>query len=232
VGVLPALVALWVRRAVPEPKIWTERVHKDHVPFRTLLRPEIRRNGLIATAMNACSMFGYWGLFTWIPAFLSLPVEQGGRGLGLMATTTWLLVMGAGKWFGYASYGVFADRFGRRRSYAAYLFFAALLVPVYGMTTSPSALLMLGPLVAFFGTGYFSGFGTIASELFPTEIRATAMGISYNIGRGFSAAAPFIVGALAGTYGLGPAFILQAGAFMLAAILALFLPETKDRELE
>lgn len=231
VGVLPALVAVWVRRSVAEPEIWTERADKGRVPFKILLRPDLRRNGLIATAMNACSMFGYWGLFTWIPAYLSLPVAQGGRGLGLMATTTWLLVMGVGKWFGYASYGVFADHFGRRRAYSAYLLIAALLVPLYGSTTDASLLLILGPLVAFFGTGYFSGFGTIASELFPTEIRATAMGLTYNIGRGFSAAAPFIVGSLAQTYGLGPAFLLQGGAFLLAALLALFLPETKGRAL-
>jgi MFS family permease len=146
-----------------------------------------------------------------------------------MATTTWLLVMGVGKWFGYASYGVFADQLGRKRTYASYLFVASLLVPLYGMTTSASALLALGPLVAFFGTGYFSGFGTIASELFPTEVRATAMGISYNVGRVAAAAAPLIVGSLAGTYGLGPAFLLQAGAFLLAAILSLALPETKGK---
>jgi MFS family permease len=86
--------------------------------------------------------------------------------------------------------------------------------------------------VAFFGTGYFSGFGAIASELFPTEVRATAMGLSYNLGRGLSAAAPFVVGLLAGRYGLGSAFFLQAGAFLAAALLALALPETKGKALD
>ena len=231
IGVLPALVAVWVRRSVPEPELWVERAAKT-VSLKVLLRPDLRRNGLIATTMNAFAMFGYWGLFTWIPAYLSLPVEQGGRGLGLMATTTWLLVMGVGKWFGYASYGVLADQLGRKRTYAGYLFVASLLVPLYGMTSSASVLLALGPLVAFFGTGYFSGFGTIASELFPTEVRATAMGISYNVGRIAAAAAPLIVGSLAGTYGLGPAFLLQAGAFLMAAILSLALPETKGKILD
>jgi MFS family permease len=182
--------------------------------------------------MNACAMFGYWGLFTWIPAYLSLPVEQGGRGLDLMKTTTWLLLMGVGKWFGYTLFGFAADTVGRRRSYVVYLVAAAVLVPLYGATTSPTWLLVLGPLVAFFGTGYFSGFSAIASELFPTEVRATAMGLSYNIGRGFSAIAPAVVGALANTYGLGTAFFLQAAAFFAAALLALALPETKGRRLE
>jgi MFS family permease len=232
IGILPAIVAVWIRRSVPEPELWVERSAKNHVPVKVLLRPDLLRNGLLATVMNAFAMFGYWGLFTWIPAYLSLPVEQGGRGLGLMATTTWLLVMGVGKWFGYASYGVFADQLGRKRTYASYLFVASLLVPLYGMTSSATMLLALGPLVAFFGTGYFSGFGTIAAELFPTEVRATAMGISYNIGRVAAAAAPWIVGRLAATYGLGPAFMLQAGAFLIAAILSLGLPETKGKILD
>ena len=181
--------------------------------------------------MNACGMFGYWGLFTWIPAYLSLPVEQGGRGLDLMKTTAWLLIMGIGKWLGYALFGFFADAAGRRRSYVTYLLVAAALVPLYGIARTPLWLLVLGPFVAFFGTGFFSGFSALASELFPTEIRATAMGLSYNIGRGLSAAAPALVGLLANRYGLGSAFFLQAAAFFAAAMLALALPETKGRQL-
>jgi len=182
--------------------------------------------------MNACGMFGYWGLFTWIPAYLSLPVAQGGRGLDLFQTTTWLIVMGVGKWFGYALFGFCADSVGRRKSYVVYLFVAAALVPLYGLARSPFWLLVLGPFVAFFGTGFFSGFSALAAELFPTAIRATAMGLSYNIGRGFSAAAPFIVGALANRFGLGSAFFLQAAAFFVAGLLALALPETKGKALE
>ena len=113
-----------------------------------------------------------------------------------------------------------------------YLLVAAALVPLYGFTRSPLWLLTLGPLVAFFGTGHFSGFGAIVSEIFPTEIRATAMGASYNIGRGTSAAAPFIVGLLAHKFGLGPSFLVLAGAFLAGAMLGAALPETKGKELE
>jgi MFS family permease len=100
------------------------------------------------------------------------------------------------------------------------------------MAEKPLVLLLLGPFVAFFGTGYFSGFSAIASELFPTEVRATAMGLSYNLGRGLSAAAPAVVGVLAARFGLGSAFLLQAAAFFVAALLALTLPETRGRRLE
>jgi MFS family permease len=182
--------------------------------------------------MNACGMFGYWGLFTWIPAYLSLPVAEGGRGLSLLKTTTWLIVMGLGKWLGYALFGFFADAVGRRRSYVAYLVVAAALVPLYGVTREPAWLLVLGPLVAFFGTGFFSGFSAIASELFPTEVRATAMGLSYNVGRGLSAAAPAVVGLIATRAGFGAAFLVLAAAFLAGALLALLLPETKGRALE
>ena len=233
VGVLPALVVLWIRRDVKESEIWLRQREKGGTgSLRVLWQKDLRRNGLLATAMNACAMFGYWGLFTWIPAYLALPVAEGGRGLDLMKTTVWLVIMGVGKWFGYALFGFFADAVGRRRSYVAYLLIAAALVPLFGMAETPFWLLVLGPFVAFFGTGFFSGFSAIASELFPTEVRATAMGLSYNLGRGLSAAAPAIVGLLASRFGLGSAIFLQAAAIFAAALLALTLPETKGKQLD
>jgi len=221
---------------VPEPEIWQRRRAAEgrapRVPWGTLLRKDIRWKGVIATAMNACGMFGYWGLFFWIPAYLSLPIAEGGRGLSIAKTTAWLLVTGVGKFLGYALFGFAADAFGRRRTYFAYLTIAAILAPVYGWVHSPLMLLALGPVVAFFGTGFFSGFSAIASEIFPTEIRATAMGLSYNFGRGFSALAPYAVGALAAVMSLGHSFIILGAAFFLGALLTLALPETRGKQLE
>ncbi len=232
VGILPALVVFWILRHVPESEIWATRARGPRPSLARLWQPDVRAHAIVATAMNACGMFGYWGLFTWIPGYLSLPVEKGGRGLALVTSTTWLLVMGVGKWLGYVLFGFAADAVGRRMSYFIYLLVAALLVPLYGNAASPLLLLVLGPFVAFFGTGFFSGFSALASELFPTEIRATAMGLTYNIGRGFSAAAPFLVGKIADQYGFKPAFYLVAGAFFVAAMLALALPETRGKRLE
>ncbi len=234
VGVLPALLVFWVRRRVAEPEIW--RAHREatkgRVPLRRLWQPDVRRYGLLATLMNTATLFAYWGLFTWIPAFLLLPVEKGGHGLTITETTLWLVVMGVGKWFGYVLFGYFADAAGRRRAYITYLLAAAVLVPIFASLRSPLALLLVGPLVAFFGTGYFSGFGAIASEIFPTEVRGTAMGLSYNLGRAVSAAAPWLTGLLALRYGFGGAFLVTSGAFLLAAVLAAQLPETRGRELK
>ena len=232
-GVAPAFLAFWIQRRVPEPELWKERAaRKEKVSLRKLLNKGVLRNGILATTMNAFSMFGYWGLFTWIPGYLSLPAEKGGRGLSLAKTTAFFLVLCLGKWLGYALFGFFSDAYGRRKPYFLYLLIAAALVPIYGMSKSSFWLLVLGPFVAFFGTGYFSGYAAIASEIFPGEIRAAAMGLSYNIGRGLSAVAPFAVGALALRYGIGPAFFLQAGAFLMAALLALALPETRGQALD
>jgi MFS family permease len=232
VGVLPALLVFWIQSSVPEPPLWTARAGKPkRPPLKDLLSGGVLKTGALATTMNACGLFGYWGLFTWIPAYLSLPIAQGGRGLTLAKTTAFFLVLCAGKFVGYASFGFFADAFGRRKPYFTYLMVAALLVPLYGIARTEFWLLVLGPFVAFFGTGFFSGYAAIASEIFPGEIRAAAMGFSYNVGRGLSAFAPFAVGSLAVKYGIGPAFFLQAGAFFAAAMLSLVLPETRGREL-
>src|SRR5580693_4279183 len=208
VGVLPALLVFWIYKGVPEPDLWKNRstTQRKGSGLSLLREKSILRNGLLATAMNACGMFGYWGLFTWIPSYLSLPVSRGGRGLSIVFGTTFYLVLSPGKWLGYASFGFFADAFGRRKPYFTYLLIAAMLVPLYGIIRNPLWLMLLGPFVAFFGTGFFSGYAAIASEIFPGEIRAAALGLSYNIGRGFSAIAPFAVGALALKYGIGPAF--------------------------
>ena len=232
VGVLPALVVLWIRRDVPESQIWLDRGKQNAGSLKLLWRADIRWKGLLATVMNACAMFGYWGLFTWIPGYLALPEKDGGRGLGIIVSLWWVMFMGPGKWLGYTLFGFAADKYGRRISYVVYLVIAAALVPVFGMTKSLVWLMILGPFVGFFGTGFFSGFSAIASELFPTEIRGTAMGLTYNIGRGFSAIAPFVVGFVATRYSFYAGFLLLAGAFFAAAMFALALPETKGKHLE
>jgi MFS family permease len=182
--------------------------------------------------MNAGKMFAWWGLFTWIPPYLALPPEQGGAGLSLVQSTWWIVFMQVGMWIGYVTFGFISDKAGRKKTYIAYLLAAALLVPVYGAVRNPAALMILGPCVAFFGTGYFTGFGIISAEMFPTRIRATAQGFSYNLGRGVSALAPFAVGSLAQTHGLGTAFWITSAAFLISALFALGIPETKGRKLQ
>jgi MFS family permease len=228
-GVAPALLTLWIRRSVDESQVWLDRPVRqvDGRSVGRVLEAPLMRLALIVAAMNAATMFAWWGLFTWIPAYLARPAAEGGAGLSLLRSSTWIILMQAGMWLGYASFGFLSDRFGRRRTYVTYLLVAAVLVPLYGATRDPTTLLLLGPFVAFFGTGYFSGFGAVTAEIFPTAVRATAQGVTYNVGRGLSALAPFTVGALAVHYGLGAAFSITSGAFVLAAVLWIWIPETR-----
>ena len=236
IGILPALLTLWIRKRVPEPEIWV-RTREQQQPgepigIGTIFSRRYRRNALLATLMNAGTMFAWWGLFTWIPSYLRLPPEQGGAGLSIVGSAVWIIVLTVGQFAGYVSFGFVADALGRKKAYLIYLLTATVLVPIYGATRNPTALLVLGPFLAFFGTGYFSGFGTITAEMFPTRIRVTAQGLTYNIGRVVAAVAPFAVGALAKTYGLGMAFNITAAAFFFSAVLAAFIPETKGKVLD
>ena len=228
VGVLPALVTIWIRSAVPEPRVWREARQQSPASGLRAVWADGRAARTVAlTVMNACCMFAWWGFNLWIPAYLSLPAAQGGLAFGTRQMAWLVILMQVGMWFGYVTFGVVADAFGRKRAYVAYLLTAAGLMFVYARVRHPLALLLLGPLVAFFGTGYFTGFGVVTAELYPTAIRATAQGLTYNVGRLASAAAPFTVGSLAGQHGFVTAFTVTAAAFLLAACWWLVIPETR-----
>jgi MFS family permease len=100
------------------------------------------------------------------------------------------------------------------------------------MARQPVALLVIGTVVAFFGTGFFSGSSIIGSEIFPTGVRAQALGFTYNGARALSSTAPFVIGWIGQVKGLGAAFYLCAVAFLLAALTATQLPETRGKQLE
>ena len=145
---------------------------------------------------------------------------------------SWFIIaMQVGMWFGYITFGYISDIVGRKRAYVGYLLTAAALIAVYTSVRTPSTLLLLGPFVAFFATGYFSGFGAVTAEIYPTDIRATAQGFTYNLGRIASAAAPFTVGTLAQTRGFDVALSTTSVAFVLAALMWIWIPETKGRVL-
>jgi MFS family permease len=235
VGIVPALLTLWIRRGVQESPHWVHQAAADAgntEGWRRRFRSAVKSHGkiiLLTLLMNSAALFGWWGLFTWIPPYLVLPATEGGRGLTLAASSAWIIVMQVGMWLGYVSFGILSDALGRKKTYVGYLLLAAALVPLYAHAESATALLVLGPLVAFFGTGHFTGFGIITAEIFPTSFRASAMGLTYNFGRALSAAAPWVLGAVAAHRSLSSAFWISGLAFLVAGLLALGVPETRDR---
>jgi MFS family permease len=233
VGILPAFLTIWVRRSVKEPDIWRQS-KQDRATRSTLAM--LFSSGLAPltvalTIMNACTLFGWWSFNLWLPSYLQEPSSRGGLGLQMLSSSTMILLMQVGMWFGYITFGFVSDRIGRKRTYIAYLLLAAVLLFIYVSVRAPLVLLALGPLVAFFATGYFSGFGAVTAEIFPTSIRGTAQGFTYNVGRIVSAAAPFAVGTLAQTQGFGTALSISSLAFLMAALAWKWIPETRGRAL-
>ncbi len=234
VGLAPALITLWIRRGVEEPAAWrASRALTANAPaaasFVSLFRGHLLPLTVALTLMNACCLFAWWGFNLWVPAYLSLPVAHGGIGLASHSMTAIVVFMQLGMWLGYVSFGFVSDRFGRKRTYVIYLLAAAVLMLVFGALRSPVPLFFLAPFVAFSATGYFTGFATVTAEVYETRIRSTAQGFTYNTGRIASAAAPFAVGSLADRHGFEAAFLVSSAAFLLAAAMWFWIPETLGR---
>ena len=264
VGILPAVITLWIQRSVPESEMWRERMSSQDesgneddrkspllakqarsgapakgvtsnvsTKFSVIFRAPYARHTFALLLFNFFGMFAWWGLFTWLPPYLSLPVEQGGRGFGVMGMTALMVVLNlCGMFPGYASFGWVADHLGRRKAFLLYTLVASLLIPLYAAARSPGVLLVVGPLVAFFGTGIFSGSGIMGSEIFPTAVRARALGFTYNGARTLSSVAPLVIGRVGQAKGLSWAFYLCAAGYLLAALMTTQLPETKGKRLE
>jgi MFS family permease len=247
VGILPAILTLYIRRHVEEPAAWQQLKSPRSGPahhegpaggpvvaardqgafaFASLFRPPLLPLTLALTLMNSLCLFAYWGFNLWVPAYLALPASKGGMALPPHTTTAIVVFMQVGMWFGYICFGLLADRFGRKPIYIGYLLAAAALMLAFGATHSPLGLFLLAPLVAFAATGYFAGFAIVTSEIYETRIRSTAQGFTYNTGRIASAAAPFAVGTYADRHGFSAAFLVASVAFVSAALLWFWIPET------
>ena len=237
VGVAPALFTLWIRRYVHEPETWTRqpKAAGGRSPFAVVFGPSLIKRTLLIIALGSAVQFANWGLFFWLPAFLARPVAQGGAGMGVVGSLPWIIPVQLGAYAGYLTFGFIADRIGRRRAFVLYMIAAAILVPLYGqMARSPFILLALGPLIGYFGYGYFSMFGGFVAELYPASVRATGQGTSYNIGRMAGAIAPYTIGLIATLpgIGIGLALIVTSAFFLLAAALVFTLPDRSGEALD
>ncbi len=240
-GMLPAFLIFWVRRHLDEPEIWkeiAERRNSGALPeeaqtftLSQIFKPDLIRYTVLAMILTSFCMIAYWGLYFWIPEFLSRPPEEGGVGLGPKGFI-WIVPVNIGAFIGCNTFGWFSDRFGRRPVFVTFLICMAVIVYFFGQAKSLTTVLILGPLVGFFGTGFYSGFGALFSEIFPTRARGTAQGFVYNFGRGISFFAPPLVGYVASIYGYGSALITVSAFAILAAITVLAFPETRGKDLK
>lgn len=242
VGVIPSFfMLLFVIFCCEETTLWLENKNNKQVntvkvssnfDFLKIFKGDMLKRTILSALFVSLIQLGYWGLFSWLPAFLSTSPAQGGAGMNIVKTSGWVFAMQVGALIGYVIFGYLSDYAGRKRAFALFLLVGAIIIPIYGNLRDETLLLIIGPLIGLFGTGFYGGFGAFLSELFPTNIRGAALGFIYNFGRGVSALAPIIIGTLAKTYGIGSSLLVTALFYALAVFMIAFLPETKGKALE
>ncbi|MYT69243.1 MULTISPECIES: MFS transporter [unclassified Streptomyces] len=229
-GALPALLVLWVRRRVQDAPQATETLEGSarKGSFTEIFRPGLLRTTLFAVLLSTGVQGGYYTLATWVPTYL-----KSDRGLTVVNTGGYLTFLISGAFIGYLTGGYLTDRLGRKRNIVLFAVLSAVSILVYTHIPdgADTLLLVLGFPLGFCMSAIFSGFGSYLSELYPTAVRGTGQGFTYNTGRAVGAVFPTLVGFLADSWGVGGALVFGALGYALAVVALLGLPETRGKEL-
>ncbi|MEU3253917.1 MFS transporter [Streptomyces sp. NPDC006997] len=234
-GALPALLVVWMRRRVHDaPRATAVRVRSvrdggARASFTAVFKPGLLRTTVFAVLLSTGVQGGYYTLATWVPTYLKTE-----RDLSVVGTGGYLTFLISGAFAGYLTGGYLTDRLGRRRNIWLFALLSGLCVLAYANIPSGAntLLLVLGFPLGFCMSAIFSGFGSFLSELYPTAVRGTGQGFTYNTGRAIGAVFPTTVGFLADSWGVGGALVFGAVGYGLAALALLGLPETRGKELE
>ncbi|MGB7175322.1 MAG: MFS transporter [Xanthobacteraceae bacterium] len=226
VGLVPGLIAFAVRRTVEEPEIFLQRAKTERasMPLSLLVKDAATTKiSLGMLILCAVQNFGYYGLMIWLPSYLSTRF-----GYTLTQSALWTAVTVLGMACGIWIFGQFADRIGRRPALFTFQAGAFIMVLTYSQLTGPTALLIGGAIMGVFVNGMLGGYGALLAELYPTEARATAQNVLFNLGRGVGGFGPFVVGSLAAAYSFTAAIALLATIYLLDIVATAFLiPEKK-----
>ncbi|SDJ86111.1 MFS transporter [Streptomyces indicus] len=229
-GALPALLVLYVRRNVQDaPEAAEARKRSPHKgSFAAIFKPGLLRTTLFAALLSTGVQGGYYTLATWVPTFLKTE-----RGLTVVGTGGYLAVLISGAFIGYLTGGYLTDVLGRKRNIALFAVLSALCILAFGSIPEGSngLLLVVSFPLGFCMSAIFSGFGSFLAELYPTAVRGTGQGFTYNTGRGVGAVFPTLVGFLSDSWGVGGALVFGALAYGIAVVALVGLPETRGREL-
>lgn len=231
IGLLPAILTVWVRRHVEEPELFQRR-HATSADAPTLFLRIFSRRYLRTTVLASLvalgAQGGYYAINTFLPLYLNT------RKYSTTRTGGSLLVVIAGSFFGYMVSAHLADMLGRRRTLILFAAGSFLVIAIYMVVPLGSVVtLLLGFFVGFFPSGSFSPMGSFFTELFPTALRGSGQGFAYNSGRGVGALFPVLVGYCSEHMSLGFAIaVFAASAYLLMALAVLLLPETRGVALE
>jgi MFS family permease len=231
-GVLPAIVAFYIRYSLEEPERWT-KAKSGKNPYPALYRRSVRRDVLVGTGLAVVATFGYQGAIQWVPSWISAMLHAQGTKAVIPQVSLITTVLNFGGMIGCLCFPFVADHWGRKRALVIYFLGALLSVPpTFFLIKEFMPAVVLSPVMGFFAAGVFTGFAVYFPELFPTAIRATAQGFCYNFARFFSAAAPFLAGALISAHGsFAPAITTIGSIYLLGLVVLIFARETKGQTL-
>lgn len=226
IAALPALALLLLGR-VPESDVWRAE------PRDRGIGAELVRRGTLSIfvrcfVLTILNMSNYWFAVTWLPRYLQVE-----RGLTLARSGWATLCFVLGSLTGYLLFGLASDRLGRRLSFT--LFCAVMAGGLAGFTLAwpliagRPELVLLFLFVAGLGTGTWSSYGPMMSELFPTRVRGTAMSVIMNSTRGVQFVAPVVIALVAPRWGMAGGIALAAGFAIAAAAWIWTLPETRGQ---
>ena len=231
VGVLPALAAWVIRKKLHEPEVFVRSAAQQASraqAFRLLVKDRATAKvsaGIVV--LTSVQNFGYYGIMIWMPGFLSKQL-----GFNLTKSALWTAVTVVGMMAGIFAFGQLADRIGRKPSFLLFQAGAVAMVLVYSQLHDPVQMLWAGAVMGMFVNGMLGGYGALMSEAYPTQARATAQNVLFNIGRGVGGFGPVVVGALVTAYSFQVAIAMLAAIYVLDMVATLFLiPELKGREL-
>ncbi len=235
VGIFPAFVAWYLRTRLHEPEIFsqkqtelsTQKISKLE-SFQLLVKDKATTKvSLGVVVLTSVQNFGYYGIMIWMPNFLSKQL-----GFSLTKSGLWTAVTVCGMMAGIWIFGRLADRIGRKPSFLLFQLGAVISIITYSQLTDPTAMLVAGAFLGMFVNGMMGGYGALMAEAYPTEARATAQNVLFNLGRAVGGFGPVVVGAIVSAYSFSIAIAFLAVIYVIDMVATVFLvPELKGKEL-
>jgi MFS family permease len=254
IGVLPALLTLWIRRAIPESELW-EDVNKKRIAAVNLQKSgsslnddqtklakftlvdllsdkTLRKQTIILFLMSLTTTVGFWGIATWVPPFIASIAGASGKIAPQWASYAGMAYT-AGSIIGYITFGFLADKFGRKPITIAFFALSLIMTPIFFFLTKDLTwLLALAFITAAFATGQYTWMPAWIPELYPTRVRATALAFAFNAPRFIAFLGPLLAGTMIVTFGgFGMAAMVLASIYILGIIVTPMLKETNGQPL-
>ncbi|AOP53177.1 MFS transporter [Brevibacterium aurantiacum] len=242
IGLFPAIFAFVIRRGVEEPDKFVqsqrgqtagESGDSAELPtFGAKIRALVKDRATVKITfalivLSTVQNFGYFGIIAWLPNYLSEKMD-----LGVTKGSLWTAVTVIGMLAGILIFGQVADRLGRRPAFWIFQAGAIVSILVYSQMTDPSALLIGGFFMGAFANGMLGGHGALLAEMYPTQVRATAQNVVFNIGRALGGLAPVVIALLADSFGFAFALALLPTIYIIQFLAMFLLPEKRGVELE